>query len=258
MSRYVEKSRVHSPKSKVWYAWTLGLVRAQPDGEADVGHAAVCDAAAGFLAAGKNSTVRDIGRQLTAQHATRNTQHAHVLVEKLPFLALTIASSVVTFLAQRSEAVVSLEQHPFGLRVANALVAYAAYLGKMVWPAKLAVIYPLPNQIPAWQIAVAVVVLAVISVLAWRVRKNAPYVLIGWLWFLGTLVPVIGLVQVGGQALADRYTYVPLIGVFIALAYGIDDWMARFRIPKVAVSAAAAAVLLASLFAHRISAPVLA
>jgi tetratricopeptide (TPR) repeat protein len=154
---------------------------------------------------------------------------------------------VVTFLAQRSEAVVSLEQRPFSLRVTNALVAYAEYLGKMVWPAKLAVIYPLPNQIPAWQIAVALVVLVVISVLAWRTRKNAPYILIGWLWFLGTLVPVIGLVQVGGQALADRYTYVPLIGVFIALAYGADDLAARFRISP-AVFSVQALVLIGCLF----------
>jgi tetratricopeptide (TPR) repeat protein len=109
------------------------------------------------------------------------------------------------------------------------------------------VIYPLPNQIPGWQIAAASVILAIISFLAWRTRKNAPYLLIGWLWFLGTLVPVIGLVQVGGQALADRYTYVPLIGVFVAIAYGADDLVARRRISSVIPSVAAGAVLVGCL-----------
>lgn len=170
-----------------------------------------------------------------------------LVVEKIPFFALTIASCIMTFLAQRAEAVVSLEQHPLGLRLANALVSYVEYLAKAVWPTKLAIIYPLPNQIPFWQIAVAAVILALISFLVWIARKNRPYLLIGWLWFVGTLVPVIGLVQVGGQALADRYTYIPLIGIFIALAYGATDLISRFRISTAAASIAAALVLVASL-----------
>ena len=168
-------------------------------------------------------------------------------MEKAPFFALTIASCIITFLAQRAEAVVSLEQRPLGLRVANALVSYSEYLTKAIWPTKLAIIYPLPNQIPTSQTAVAAVVLVLISALAWIARKKSSYVLIGWLWFLGTLVPVIGLVQVGGQALADRYTYVPLIGIFIALAYGAADLISRFRIPTEATAVVAALILGGSL-----------
>ena len=177
------------------------------------------------------------------QHATRNT----LVLEKLPFLSLTVASCIVTFLAQRSEAVVSLEQRPLGLRFANALVSYVEYLGKALWPAKLAILYPLPNEIPAWQIAGAAVTLTLVSCLVWRARGTSPYLLIGWLWFLGTLVPVIGVVQVGGQALADRYTYVPLIGVFIAMAYGAAEVATRFRISGTIVSIIAAGLLVGSL-----------
>ncbi len=238
--RYV-KSTVHSPQSRVWYAWTIGFfvlsLMAKP-------MLVTLPFVMLLLDVWPLGRIRVWGIG-AADSSTRNTQHAtrRVLIEKLPFLALTTASCVVTFLAQRTEAVVSLEQRPFGVRVANALVSYAEYLGKMVWPAKLAIIYPLPGQIPQWQIALAAVVLILISLLAWRVRKNAPPVLIGWLWFLGTLVPVIGLVQVGGQALADRYTYVPLIGVFIAVAYGIEVLATRWRIPAVALSAVAGVVL---------------
>lgn len=170
-----------------------------------------------------------------------------LLVEKAPFFLLTLLSCVITFLAQRSEAVLSLEQCPFGLRVENAVVACAEYLTKTFWPAHLAVIYPLPLHIPAWQIAGATVVLLVISFFAWLARKRRPYFTIGWLWFLGTLVPVIGLVQVGGQALADRYTYFPLIGIFIAIAYGAADLLPRFRVPVAATSTAAALTLSACL-----------
>jgi len=244
--RYGGSSKFQIPNSKVWYGWTLVFfalsLMAKP-----------MLVTLPFLMLLLD--VWPLGRvQLlgigAANPPTRDTQHTtgQALLEKLPFLALTIASCIVTFLAQRSEAVVSLEQRPFGLRVANALVSYAEYLGKTVWPAKLAIIYPLPNQIPAWQIAVAVVVLILISLLAWCARKNAPYLLIGWLWFIGTLVPVIGLVQVGGQALADRYTYVPLIGVFIAVAYVVDTVAAVFRVPRVIPSVAAGVVLAGCVF----------
>ena len=178
---------------------------------------------------------------------TRNT--SRLLLEKAPFLLLTFGSCVVTFLAQRSEAVMSLEQRPLGLRLANALVSYVEYLAKIFWPKNLAVIYPLPNEIPPWQIASAAILLLVISGLVWAGRKSSPYLLIGWLWYLGTLVPVIGLVQVGGQALADRYTYVPAIGIFIMLAFGAADLVTRFRISKIAISTAAAVTLAACLFA---------
>jgi len=246
--RYAEESKGQGPRSKVWYAGALVLfalsLMAKPMLVTMPFVMLLLD-----VWPLRRIQILEIGG---VDSPTRNTQNGKqsvipLLVEKLPFFALTIASSVVTFLAQRSEAVVSLEQRPFGLRVANAVVSYAEYLGKTVWPAKLAVIYPLPAHIPAWQVAIAAVVLIFISLLAWGARKNAPYLLVGWLWFLGTLVPVIGLVQVGGQALADRYTYVPLIGVFIAVAYGADYLMARFRIPQLVASAAAGVVLVASM-----------
>jgi len=178
-----------------------------------------------------------------AKPETRNPKRASLLLEKLPFFLLTLASCVVTFIAQRTEAVLTFEQHPFALRLGNALVAYAQYLWKTLWPAKLAVLYPLPAQLPAGQVAAATIVLAGISWFAWRGRRERPYLLVGWLWYLGMLVPVIGLVQVGGQAMADRYTYLPLIGIFIAIAYGAADLIARRRMKPALVSAAALVVL---------------
>jgi Flp pilus assembly protein TadD, contains TPR repeats len=148
--------------------------------------------------------------------------------EKWPFFLLTLASCVVTYLAQRGDAVVALSKHPLGLRVANALVSYLNYLLKAIWPSNLAVIYPLPKQLPWMQVGVAAVVLFMISWLAWRAHGRRPYLLMGWLWFLGTLVPVIGLVQVGAAAMADRYTYFPLIGIFIAVVHTGRDWVIRF------------------------------
>ena len=163
-------------------------------------------------------------------------------LEKWPFFSVAAASCVITFLAQRSEAIMTFDQRPLSARVANAVVAYVRYLGKTLWPADLSVIYPLPFRTPGIQIASAVVVLAGLSWFVWRQRRNACF-LMGWLWFLGMLVPVIGLVQVGGQAMADRYTYLPLVGVFTAVAYGGADWMARNRWNGVWRAALAAVVL---------------
>jgi len=167
-----------------------------------------------------------------------------LVLEKWPFFLLTVVSCVVTFLAQRhGEAVLSLQRFPLNLRIENALTAYAQYLLKTFWPVNLAAIYPLPRVIPWLAVTAAAAVLISVSVAVWLVRKRSPYGLVGWLWFLGTLVPVIGLVQVGGAALANRYTYFPLIGVFLAVAFGIRDLARRFQFPKPAVIAAAALVL---------------
>jgi len=255
--RYADESKVQSPKSKVWYAWTLVAFALSLMAKPMLVTLPFVMLLLDFWPLGRfggvarnpqsaDSRVTKHGTR-SAESETRVPKLSTLILEKLPFLAFTAASCFVTFLAQRAEAVVSLEQRPFGLRFENALVSYVEYLGKTIWPMHLAVIYPLPNQIPLWQSGGAAAILAAISVFAWRTRKRAPYVLIGWLWFLGTLVPVIGLVQVGGQALADRYTYVPLIGVFIAAAYGAVDLAARFRISTAVISAAAALVLVASL-----------
>jgi tetratricopeptide (TPR) repeat protein len=165
-------------------------------------------------------------------------------LEKWPFFLLTAISCVVTFLAQRNDGFVpTLRQYPLDLRLGNTLLSYALYLGKAVWPAKLSINYPLQNQLPWAEVAAAAIFLMVITWLAWRARQRCPYLLIGWLWFLGMLVPVIGLVQECDQALADRFTYVPLVGVFIAVTFGIKDLIARFQIGVVPTAAAAGLVL---------------
>ncbi len=137
--------------------------------------------------------------------------------EKWPFFLLAAISCVVTYLAQREQAVVSLQEYPVGLRLENVVVSYADYILKTIWPANLAVFYPLPACFPAYKIALAALLLSAVSICAWRWRRQVPYLLIGWLWFLGTLVPVIGLVHAPGasQAMADRYTYFPAVGLFV-------------------------------------------
>ena len=142
-----------------------------------------------------------------------------LLFEKTPFFLFAAVSCVLTFRAQNEgHAVVSLHHYPLPDRLANAAVAAMRYLGKLVWPTDLAVIYPLAKiSTAAWILAVTGLI--VISILVWRERERRPYCLVGWLWFLGTLVPVIGLVQVGATALADRYTYIPSIGIFIAAVF---------------------------------------
>ena len=170
-----------------------------------------------------------------------------LLLEKWPFFLLAILSCLVTFLAQRSTAVASLELVPLGFRLENLPVAYVVYLSKIFWPANLAVIYPLPTnfQLPPMTVALALAVLIFISAAVWLGRQRAPYLPVGWLWFLGTLVPVIGLVQVGAQALADRYTYLPAIGLFIMAAFGARDLAGRLPLPKMVVGGSAALILAA-------------
>jgi tetratricopeptide (TPR) repeat protein len=174
------------------------------------------------------------------------TQAPPLIFEKIPLFALSAASCTVTFLVQQGAAAVRpLEILPLEARLANALVSYVAYIGKMLWPENLAVYYPYDRALPLWQTAGAGLLLLAISLAVFYCGKKRPYLPVGWLWYLGTLVPVIGLVQVGGQAMADRYTYVPLAGLFIAAAAGAAEAAARRRVPAAAMAAAAAAVLAA-------------
>ena len=144
------------------------------------------------------------------------------VIEKIPFFALAAASSLVTMFYQRG-AIMSVEYLTIPERISNALVSYARYLGKTFWPTKLAIFYPHPGAWPAWQIASSAVLLAAISVLViWQIRRR-PFLAAGWFWFLGTLVPVIGLVQVGSQSMADRYSYIPLIGIFVMVVWGAKE-----------------------------------
>ena len=169
----------------------------------------------------------------------------NLVLEKLPLFALAGASSVVTVLVQRQGgAVVRLDLIPLSTRVANALVAYARYIEGMFWPVDLAAMYPIPRTLPdPGVLAAAVALLIGITVVAIRDVRQRPYLLVGWLWFLGTLVPVIGIVQVGVQSMADRYSYIPLIGLFIMVAWGVPDAVARWPRLRMASPVAAAAVL---------------
>jgi hypothetical protein len=165
---------------------------------------------------------------------------ARLVVEKSPFFALSAASSVMTYVAQaRDGAVITLDNLSAGWRVANALAAYGTYLEKTLWPSGLAIFYPHPGTaLPAWQAAAGLLALAAITLAAARLWRSRPELPVGWLWFLGTLVPVIGLVQVGLQAVADRYSYLPLTGLFIAAAWSVRR--AGGRWPRTVVAGAAA------------------
>ncbi|MGA2965303.1 MAG: tetratricopeptide repeat protein [Terriglobales bacterium] len=145
-----------------------------------------------------------------------------LVLEKVPLLLLSAASSQITLIAQR-RVELTLEELPFSARAENALVSYGLYLWKMLWPDRLAAFYPHPVTIPAWQLLSAALVLLVGTVLVIIFRRK-PYLPVGWFWFLGTLVPVIGLVQVWKQGLADRFAYIPLIGIFVMIAWSLDDW----------------------------------
>jgi Flp pilus assembly protein TadD len=151
-----------------------------------------------------------------------------LLAEKVPLLILAAAASVVTCYAQQGAgAIRTVEQYPLGVRAANAMVSYGEYIWKMVWPVDLAVFYPYTGMPSAWKIVMAVLFLAVVSALVIRYARRCPFLPVGWLWYLGTLVPVIGIVQVGSQSLADRYTYLPLVGLFIAAAAGTNAIVER-------------------------------
>jgi len=177
-----------------------------------------------------------------------------LIAEKLPLLLVCIASSVATLQAQ-SRGILSTESLPLLQRLANAVVAYVRYLGKIAWPADLAMHYPHPympemggQPLAAWQIVAALALLVIVSVLAVLANRRR-YLLVGWLWFLGTLVPTIGLVQVGNQALADRYTYVPAIGVFVAVAWAGSEWIAQLRRRHPGASRAISAAVAAAIAA---------
>jgi len=164
--------------------------------------------------------------------------------EKLPFFALVAVSSVVTFLVQRhSGAVVTMSRMPPGMRGANALVSYCRYLGKLFWPEHLAIFYPHPGYWPGAWVLLAAVLLAGLTALFFLQRRRHPFLLMGWLWYVGTLVPVIGLVQVGEQAMADRYTYIPSLGVLILVVWGAEELTRSWRQQRLAAAVAAAAVL---------------
>lgn len=160
-------------------------------------------------------------------------------VEKIPLIVLSAVSSVVTFVAQKG-AVGETEQLSVLARINNAVVSYVAYIWQMLWPMRLAVFYPHPeNRLPLWEIIASLLLLICLTVLAIALRKQRPYLITGWLWYLGMLVPVIGFVQVGWQGRADRYTYLPQIGLYIAVTWAVADLTALRRHQRTILSAAA-------------------
>jgi len=185
-------------------------------------------------------------------HVSRITHHAsritfqgvgRLVLEKLPFLALTVASSAITYLGAKAGGnILSADRVPWGLRLANVPVSYVRYLGKMIWPADLIPLYPMPSHWAGWQVGGAAVVLVLITLFVVLRARSAPYLIVGWLIFVGVLLPTIGLVQVGAQSIADRYTYIPSIGIFIAVVWAAAEWGSTRS--RVAVLAGAAAVVL--------------
>ena len=156
----------------------------------------------------------------------------------MPFFALAMGSSVLTFMVQmHSDAQALIGGLSLGTRIGNASISYCRYLGGQVWPVDLAVIYPHPLTWPLWKVLLAGAALLGISAISYRLRRRYPYVLMGWLWYLLTLVPVIGLIQVGGQAMADRYTYLPSVGLLIIAIWGIYDLTKDWRGHRILLSA---------------------
>ena len=174
-----------------------------------------------------------------ARKSNTGRQLSRLILEKIPLIALSVVSSIVTFLAQRG-AIGWTEELPVSERISNAFVAYVIYIRQMFWPAGLAVFYPHPeNRLPVWEVSLALIVLVGITAAAFVFRRKAPYFVTGWLWYLGMLVPVIGLVQVGWQGHADRYTYLPQIGLYIAVTWTITDLTRSWGFQRITLGAAA-------------------
>ena len=201
---------------------------------------------------------RQNSREISGEKRTANSEQRssgewrRLLLEKLPLLAIAAASAVLTIKAQRaSGAVLSLGATPLSVRLSNGLVSYVKYPMNAFWPTGLAPMYPHPgDSLRAWQVYGALLILLTISLLVLE-RRRRPYLLVGWLWFLGTLVPMIGLVQVGRQAMADRYAYLPLIGIFIMVCWGVAEWAAQKRLPSALLPAVSIVVVLALSIAAR-------
>ena len=159
--------------------------------------------------------------------------------EKVPFFILSAISSVITFVVQqKSGAMAKLDAIPLMVRFGNAFISYVRYIGRMFWPDRLTIFYPHPShELPIWQTAATAGLLLAVSVLVIRLAPKHKYLLVGWLWYLGTLFPVIGLVQVGNQASADRYTYIPLIGLFIVISWALPNLSAKWKHKKITLGA---------------------
>ncbi len=165
--------------------------------------------------------------------------------EKIPLFAIAALSAIITYAVQhQGGAVRSFESFPVGVRMANAVVSSVLYIEKMFWPRDLAVFYPHPGPWPLWQVFGALAFLLAVTFLVLRASRRAPYLAVGWLWYGVTLLPVLGIVQIGSHGMADRYTYVPLIGLFVMVAWGVPDLLNGWRFRREALVASSALILL--------------
>ena len=178
-------------------------------------------------------------------------QTRQIVVEKIPLIVLALATSIATFIVQKQVgAVANLSALPLPLRIQNALLGYVMYLWTTVWPVNLAAFYPL-REIAAWEVAAAAALLLALTAVAFAVRRTHPYVLAGWLWYVVTVAPVIGLMQAGEQARADRFMYVPIVGLFIVVAWGGRVLLRRFALPPRAIAAVASILVIAAAWMAR-------
>lgn len=186
------------------------------------------------------------GQEIEEGHIkTPKSSAVYLVVEKVPFLVITVVASVAAYITQRQGGVVpAMDFALLKMQTTNAIVAYISYIGKMIWPVKLAAYYPHPGMLPVWQVVGAGFLITCVSVFGvWKWRKF-PYFSFGWFWFLGTFVPVIGIVKIGDFFMADRFTYVPLVGLFVITAWGIPEFVALKRPNKTLLATLAAALLL--------------
>jgi len=190
---------------------------------------------------------RDFHLKSEKPKSNTDRRNYRIVLEKIPLFIPVIISCIITFFAQKSQgAVKAIWALPMKYRIANAVVSYVSYVLKAIWPNKLAVFYPHPgNNLPLWQIAGGALLIVTACYWALRAAKKYPYILVGLFWYLGTLVPVIGLVQVGDQGMADRYTYIPLIGIFIIVSWGAPDLFKKWHDKKIFLGISAAILLVA-------------
>jgi tetratricopeptide (TPR) repeat protein len=226
--KYVGASQVRDSKSKVWYGVALAMF------------------VFGLMSKAMLVTMPCVLLLLDYWPLERFKpgRARQLVMEKIPFFALAVAASIVTYVVQKhGGAVATVENLPLGARSGNALISCCRYLGKMFWPTDLAVFYPHPGYWPLEQVLLAGVFLCGISMLLFVKRGRYPYLLMGWLWFVGTLVPVIGFVQVGEQSMADRFTYVPSLGMLIIAIWGVYELARRWRYHKIALAVVGSAAI---------------
>jgi len=196
-----------------------------------------------FWPLGRLCLTRDTRNVVTGQHTDERLNIFRLVWEKVPFFALAVVSSVVTYIAQEG-AIGTLKMYSLQTRIINAFVAYTEYIVNMVWPVKLAVLYPHPgNSLPLWKGVVTGLALVLITILVIRKARKIPYITVGWFWYVVTLIPVIGIVQVGLRAKADRFTYITLIGLFVIIAWGANDLLSKWPHRKIWLGTLAGIIL---------------